>query len=257
MYYIIKTLIIFCVFPLPLCIGVMCVGLIFLWNAKKKKTGKIIVTSGVLLLMLFGFPFFPDLLLGNMEQQYVTFSKNKNHENQFSDIKYVVVLAGGHILDPGLPITSQFSYEGLVRLIEGIRLYGEMHGSKLILSGGRGRDPITDAGLMSELSIALGVDKNDIILESESMNTFDEARYIKPIVGDDNFLLVTSASHMFRSVVLFRELGMKPIPAPTGHLVKSYKNNISLIPKASNLLKCEALMYEYLGLFKEILSDKI
>jgi len=37
--------------------------------------------------------------------------------------------------------------------------------------------------------------------ESESKDTKDEARLIKEMVGDDKFVLVTSASHMPRSVM--------------------------------------------------------
>ena len=72
---------------------------------------------------------------------------------------------------------------------------------------------------MAEVAKALGVKQEDLILESESNDTINEARLIKSIVGNDTFILVTSASHMPRSMGMFKKLGMQPIPAPTGYSI--------------------------------------
>lgn len=251
MYPFIKTTVITYLFPLPLSLVVFLIGLIFLWILKKQKVGKIIMTIGFFLLLLLSLPFFPNLLLGHLEKQYVAFTMERNEKDEFPDIKYIVVLGGGHILDPRLPITSQFSYPGLVRLIEGMRLYKKIPGAKLILSGGAGISPLTDAELMSNLSSELGISKDDIILERVSKNTIDEVRFIKSIVKSERFLLVTSASHMVRSMALSKKLGMNPIPAPTGHLIKYDEKGFSIFPDTENLLNSDALIYEYLALVKE------
>lgn len=251
MYGFIKGLIAY-LLPVPLCVGVLLTGLIFLWGTKKQKTGKVITTLGLAILLLFSLPFSPNMCLRYLEHKHVSYIARAGKENNLSDIEYVVVLAGGHILDPKIPVTSQFCYEGLVRLIEGIRLYKKCPKAKLVLSGGIGdRTNVTDAILMADLSIELGVPKEDIILEQESMSTFDEARLIKPIVRNQRFILVTSASHMPRSMALFRKLGMNPVPAPTGHLVKQFGDSISVLPSVSNLKKSDTAFYEILGIIKE------
>jgi len=102
---------------------------------------------------------------------------------------------------------------------------------------------------MADLALLLGVNKENIILEDASKDTKDQAILIKGILGNDKFVLVTSASHMPRSMALFRKQGMDPIPAPTEHLVKERKN-ISpgmFFPGASNLRKVERAFHEYLG----------
>ena len=104
---------------------------------------------------------------------------------------------------------------------------------------------------MSNLALELGISKDDIILETASMSTFDEARFIKPIVRGERFLLVTSASHMVRAMALFKKFGMNPVPAPTGHLIKYDGKGFSIIPGTENLLNSDALIYEYLALVKE------
>ena len=111
--------------------------------------------------------------------------------------------------------------------------------------------------LIADLSRQFGVPKEDIILESESMSTFDEAKFIKPIVKTERFLLITSASHMRRSMALFRKLGMQPIAAPIGHLVKRIGDGISFLPGARNLLKSDTIIWETLAYIKERLLGRI
>ena len=100
------------------------------------------------------------------------------------------------------------------------------------------------------MALALGLDRSDLVLEEESKDTKDEARLVKHIVKKDRFILVTAASHMPRSMALFRKQGMNPIPAPTEHLVKK-RQKVSpglFFPGASNLRKVERAFHEYLGL---------
>lgn len=254
MYSFTKSMIISFLFPMPLCLELLSIGLIFLWVSKKEHLGKIIISIGFLLLLLFSSPIFSNLLLDHLEQHY---PKLTLKDNDLTDVKYIVVLASGHVLDPRLPITSQFTSAGLVRLTEGVRLHKWCQEAKLILSGGIGKDPVPDAELMADLSIALGVPKGDIILEAESMSTFDGAMFVRPIVKEEGFLLVTSASHMPRAMALFRKLGMNPVPAPTGHLVKHYGNKLSVMPSTSSLMKSDTMIRELLGLIKEKFMGRI
>lgn len=103
---------------------------------------------------------------------------------------------------------------------------------------------------MAEVAISIGVKKQDLVLEDVSKDTEEEAQLIQQVVGGDKFALVTSASHMRRSVALFKKLGMNPIPAPTDYLVKEAQkmNPKSFYPRAENLYKAERAFYEYLGL---------
>lgn len=99
------------------------------------------------------------------------------------DIKWVVVLGGGHISDPKIPITGQLSDASMARLVEGIRLHRELPKSKLILSGGSFFDRVSNAKVLSEVAMALGVKKKNILLEEISKDTEDQARLIQQIVS--------------------------------------------------------------------------
>jgi len=231
--------------PVSISLEVMLLGLFFLWFTRKQKAGKIIATIGVGLFALCSYGEFSNILLKSLEYKYPPVLNSTN----IADVRWVVVLGGGHTSDSALPMTSQINEGTLVRLVEGIRLHKMFPGSKLILSGGAVFDPVPNAKVMADVASILGVEERDIVLESESKDTKDEARLIKEMVGDDKFVLVTSASHMPRSMELFEKQGMKPIPAPTDYMVKE-RQGISpamFYPSATGIIKAERAFYEYLG----------
>jgi len=233
-------------YPLPLCVEILLLGLILLWFTRKQKTGKIFVSIGVILLVALSHSAVTDRLLGPLEYQYPPVKSLV----PVSDVKWVVVLGGGATSDTRLPATSQLSEGSLARLVEGIRLQRTVPGSMLILSGGGAFDSVPNARVMADVALAIGVKEEDIIPESLSRDTKDEARLIQKIVGGDRFILVTSASHMPRSIALFKRLGMEPIPAPTDHRVKEPQGLSPglVFPSADNLFKAKKAFHEYLGL---------
>ncbi|MCD6570078.1 MAG: envelope biogenesis factor ElyC [Deltaproteobacteria bacterium] len=241
-------------YPLPLCLGILILGLLLLWFSQRRRTGRFIALMGVVLLGLLSYSAISDVFLRPLEYKYpslmsVTSLKPLSHDVSVS-VKWIAVLGGGHISDPQVSITSQISEASLVRLVEAIRLYRQLSGSKLILSGGSGFAPVSDAKVMAKVACFLGVNQQDMVLEEESSDTKDQARFIKQTVGEGRFILVTSASHMPRAIALFEKQGMNPIPAPTGYLVRK-PQGISLksfCPSSSGLRKVEIAMHEYLGL---------
>ncbi|HEY4481425.1 MAG TPA: ElyC/SanA/YdcF family protein [Candidatus Brocadiaceae bacterium] len=238
-------------------------GLLLLLFTRKQKAGKIIITIGVILFTLLSYPALSNIFLRRLEYQYPplisTAASDFVPDEVVPQVRWIVVLGGGHISDPKIPVTSQLSDASLVRLIEAIRLHNQIPGSKLILSEGKVFDPVPGAETMAEVAKSMGVKQEDLILESESKHTIDEARIIKSIVGNDKFILVTSALHMPRSMGMFKKLGMQPIPAPTGYRMKE-KQGISpsgFFPSSEELRKAEGVIYEYLGLIWAKLRGQI
>jgi uncharacterized SAM-binding protein YcdF (DUF218 family) len=241
-------------FPVPLCLEIMLAGLFFLWFTRRtyggftrgQKLGRILVTLGVGLFAVLSYGSFPDMLLKPLEYSYPP----KPGIEEIRRAKWIVVLGGGHVSDPRVPITSQLSEDSMTRLVEGIRLQKMNPEAKLLLSGGRVFDPVPNAEIMARVALSIGVDRQNMVLETASRDTKDEARIIKEMVGNDPFLLVTSASHMPRSMALFKSLGMNPVPAPTGHIVKETQGAgpRRFFPSVGGLSKAEAAFYEYLGL---------
>ena len=213
------------------------------------------VCLGIVLLVLFSYTPFPDISLKSLEYRYAPLID----VSQFSDIKWVVVLGGGHHSDFKLPATSQLSESSLSRLVEGVRIHKLLPESCLVLSGGSVFDPVPEAKVMARAAEVMGIGGNKIILEQLSRNTADQARFIHEIVGDEKFILVTSASHMPRSMALFQKSGMRPIPAPTDYWVKKRQRTGPgvFFPSADSFRKMERVFYEYLGLGWARLSGQI
>ncbi len=252
--FILKKIISGVLFPLPLSLLLSFLGLYLLWFTTKQKAGKILISVGLVVLTLFSYRVLTDRLLRPLERKYDKFeiksSSAASKIEEESAIKFVVVLGGGHSSDPELPLISQIGRSALVRLIEGIRIYRKYPDAKLFLSGGGGSDPVSNAEVMARVAREIGVPERDIILETKSKDTKDEALFIKPIVGNEPFVLVTTASHIPRSMALFKKLGMNPIPAPVGHCVSEVHglNPYSLFPSTGNLGKAELAIHEYLGI---------
>ena len=79
-------------FPVPLCLELLLLGLILLWFTKKQKAGKIIVSVGVGLIILFSYGTVQDILLRSLENKYPSLINLQDVD----DLKWVVVLGGGH-----------------------------------------------------------------------------------------------------------------------------------------------------------------
>ena len=252
--FILKKIISGFLYPLPISLLLSFLGLYLLWFTTKQKAGKILVSVGLVILTLFSYRVVADRLLRPLERQYDTFEITSSSAvpktGDESAIKFVVVLGGGHTSDPELPLLSQINTSPLVRLIEGIRTYRKFPGAKLLLSGGGAFDPVSEAEVMARVARKMGVPESDIILESKSKDTRDEALFIKSMVGNEPFVLVTTASHIPRSMALFKKLGMDPIPSPVGHRVKDRQRPIgfSFFPSTGNLDKSDMAIHEYLGL---------
>ncbi|OGP70944.1 MAG: hypothetical protein A2Y80_04070 [Deltaproteobacteria bacterium RBG_13_58_19] len=241
-------------YPVSLCLEVLVLGLIFLWFGKRQRWGKTLVSLGTLLLALFSYHPVAAIFLGPLEQQYPSITdatlQEFLRENRLAPRKWIVVLGGGGTSDPRVSPITRLSEASRVRLLEAVRLYREMPGSKLILSGGQVFDPVPEAEIMARVARILGVPPADLVLETLSRDTGDEARLIKTMVGSDPLVLVTSAAHMPRAVFLFAGQGLKPLPYPVGHQVKKRPgfNREILFPGAGGLAKTEAAFHEYLGL---------
>ena len=165
-------------------------------------------------------------------------------------------MGSGHKTNENLSITSQLGSTAVVRLNEGIRIYKKLDNAKLIVSGYKGFDKNYHSFMSKKLLLDLGVKKENIIKMDKPKDTRQEAIEAKKIIGTNPFILVTSASHMKRSMLLFEKLGLKPIAASTYHLAKEEKN-FSSIFSSENLYKVKVAFHEYLGLIWAYLKGYI
>jgi uncharacterized SAM-binding protein YcdF (DUF218 family) len=201
----------FCLSPVGLLTILLVVGLMMTAYRKTAKSGRRLVWAGVWVFLLFLLTPLAEVLTANLERPFPPVE----HVDGNAGIRHVVVLSSYGEDRPGVPVTSALWPDTLSRVVEGIRLYRQLPGAKLIMSGGvlrTGDRPIST--LMGDFAIALGVPREDVSAERISLTTYENLREVQKIVGDKPFVLVTSASHLWRSVAVARKLGMRPVPAP-------------------------------------------
>lgn len=217
-------------------------GLLF---TRRQRAGKTFLFLGLFILLIFSLPPVSQRLIGSLESHYNPLSHAAVAQ---SNIRWIVVLGGGH--NSRRPTGVQLSSSSLARLTEGIRIYRARPGMKLILSGGAVFDPMPNAVAMRNTARLFGIGEADMLLESESMDTEDEARLLAPVLKKEPFFLVTSAVHMPRSVALFRKQGTNPLPAPTDYAFQSSNPPLMLriLPNVNAFQQSERALREYMGI---------
>ncbi len=240
-------------FPIPVCLEVLTLGFLLLCFTRKQKTGKALVGLAGVLLFLFSSHFFSIKLLEPLEERYPSpfISLGAPVPDGVKQAKFVVVLGSQIKPDAQRPVEVDLGGDAITRLVEAVRVSEMLRCCKLVLSGIPAADgfPATSQ-IMGQIAEELGVSRQDIILETHSSDTEEEAQLIAPIVGQAPFILVTEASHMPRAMALFRKQGTHPIADPTDFHTSPDESMgpLELIPNAGDLHGSERAVYEYLGL---------
>ncbi len=228
--------------PLPIALILVCVSLFFLYKKVYFKS-KVFLFLSLFWLFLFSYSPIANRLLSPLESSYKALKT-------IPEVKYIVVLGSGHRTNEELSITSQLNTTAINRFLEGYRLYKNLPNSKLVFSGYEGKDITPHAIMQEKLALELKIDKENIITISKPKDTKEEALAIKELLKDEKFILVTSASHMKRTMFIFKNLNLNAIPAVTNHLVKDNGEFLSR-PSAFNLYKSEVAFHEYIGILWE------
>lgn len=231
--------------PLSVIMLLLVVGTVLLWFGRAHRTARMLVTSGLaaLLAMSYGFPF--ERISAALEQGYPALHDARD----VAGTRWVVVLGGGMRPDETLPLSSRLGEDMLYRLNEGIRLHRAIPGSRLIICGG----PLLGSGSAAqaayELARALGLSPESMEVEENARDTIEEAQRIRARIGNEPFILVTSALHMTRAMAIFQRAGTRPIAAPTQHRVSRGAGTHPgrFFPSAEKLALANAVGYELLG----------
>jgi uncharacterized SAM-binding protein YcdF (DUF218 family) len=240
--------------PCSLLLAVMALGLILLFFTKRQRTAKGLLTAGLALLALMSIGPVARALVRPLEATHQPLLAEATQAvSTLPDgspaPRWVVVLGGGKSEGRSLAPIHQLSEASLVRLTEGIRLQRLLPESKLVLSGGGERGETTESETLAAAGVSLGAPQDRMVLESESRDTIDEVRALRTLLGEDRFVLVTSATHLPRAMAMFKKAGMNPIPAPTDFMaIGAHSDMLGLFPHARAGQTIELALHEHLGL---------
>lgn len=171
--------------------------------------------------------------------------------------KYDVAILLGGMSDYIPDLNRVQFYEGADRFLQTISLYKKGYIKKIIFTGGSGSlaHPERREGVyLKSYFIMCGIPEEDILVESWSKNTHQNALFTKHIVDschiEGKFLLVTSAFHMRRSLGCFKKAGFTDIdPYSTAFMAspKCELNYDRLLPLVLVLDSWTILIHEVIG----------
>lgn len=220
-------------------------GLAF-WRRWRRLAGTCAALAA-LLLVLAGSGVLPRLLLQQLQAPYA-----QRSALTWAPHNAIVLLTGGSIRVPHDDVEPGISAYG--RIAEAAVLYHACHQAgvdcELLVSGG---DP-EHRGTALAVSYArvlrgLGVPDEDLILESRSNNTWQNAQFSRPLLAKldaPKMWLVSSAWHLRRSVLYFDHFGIGATPVRADYL----HAELDPWPSAQNLMLTDVALHEYLGVLR-------
>ncbi|CAM3970590.1 DUF218 domain-containing protein [Bordetella tumbae] len=161
----------------------------------------------------------------------------------------IVLLGAGTERVAGRVEPGVFSYP---RIVVAAERYNDCKKSsaycKVLISGGdAARTGSSEASVYRDVFVHLGIDPADVLLESESMNTWQNAQFSSALLQRehaDHVVLVSSAAHMRRSELYFAHFGVSVTPARADYLHAIR----SVLPLSYNFTLADVALHEYLGI---------
>jgi uncharacterized SAM-binding protein YcdF (DUF218 family) len=179
-----------------------------------------------------------------------------------NDFDVIAVLGGAIELrtkaDEGYPQLSAYAE----RLTEGLSLSQQFPDRKVVFLGGAGASEHPDLNEAAQVKVLiqkLNIPSQNIVFEGNSRNTVQNSEGLKSVGYKEGsrVLLVTSAFHMPRSVMIFEGQGFKIIPYPVGFMED---DQLSLWPDL-NLLgkftKLNIVVKEFIGMMAFAIQKKV
>ena len=191
-----------------------------------------------------------NLLVYSLECQYQPPSLEVLEE-----MDIMVVLGGGVMSSGGFRKSPEASGATYSRVFNGVKIFRQSGTKVLVLSGAGGhRDGETNADVMKDVAIALGISENKFITEGKSRNTMEHAIELAKLFPPEERMrigIVTSALHMERAVLAFYKKFPQNsiIPIPVGYIYLPPDWSIdSFIPSAGAFSTSSYVIHEWIGM---------
>ena len=245
MFFILSKILVFIITPLIWII----ILLLFSFFSKNEIRKRKCLKWALVLTLFFTNSFIFDQFVRAWEVPATKFSELKNYN-------VGIVLGGMSVNDESMD-RVQF-YRGVDRLIQAIDLYKRGYIKKIIFTGGSGRllhPEMKEGELVKPYILKMGVSPEDLYIENESQNTRENAVFTKKLIDKEkikgNFLLITSAFHMRRSLGCFKKAGIDTDPYSTDRYGGSPKFEFDylFIPNISSINDWTGFIHEMIGYF--------
>jgi uncharacterized SAM-binding protein YcdF (DUF218 family) len=209
-----------------------------IWQRSRRASWPLLAIAGCVTL-LFSSGMTAAALMSPLEYGYPTL----HDPGTFPQARHIVVLTGWATNDADMPLTGRMGSSAAYRVLLALELFEERPDCDIIVSGSS-----KTANIMGEALRKLGVPAQKLRLETQSNDTGASAAHLLPLVGRDEFFLVTSAGHLPRAIEAMRRLSLSPIAAPTDHKMPKDWRRADWIPAPGSLEVSDLAVHEYLGI---------
>jgi uncharacterized SAM-binding protein YcdF (DUF218 family) len=211
MYFILSKVLLFLLFPI-LWFFALAIVAMFTKNAKRKKR---LLVASLILLYVFSNSFLFDRVAHAWDYD--------RYPDKNTDAYSCAIILGGF----SSYIGGKGSFnENADRFIQAMKLQVTGKAKYLLISGGNGN---LDAGTFKEAEWVKGQLKelkfpdSVVLIENNSRNTIENAVFSKKVLLGSHlrppYLLVTSAFHMRRSMMIFKKQGIDVVAYPCNYIV--------------------------------------
>ncbi len=245
MFFILSKILAFIIAPYTWFFAGLLILLKKMWNTPLKKW----ILSLTVLMYVFSNSFLVDELVRAWEYE--------DDGIYLKDTRYdlAIVLGGMGRVDERQQ-RFDFTCSG-DRLFQTLGLYYKKRVGKILISGGSGsinhpneREAIYIKNYLKTISVP----DSNIIIESNSKNTYENAIFTKQVLDSLHFkgtiLLVTSSFHMRRSLAIFKKAGYKNItPYITNKFTgdRKFEFDYCFIPNAEAVTTFNMILHEIIG----------
>lgn len=213
------------------------------------KVGWWLTLFGLVLLLAASIEPTESLLLYSLEHRYAVPAPET-----LATLDLVVVLGGGMYPTGGLRRYPDLGRESYPRFNRGVQYFKQSGVAKIAFCGGPPRPGAeSEAEVMRAMAVALGVSEDRTVAEVASHNTMENAvnlAAILPKAQGRRIGLVTSATHMMRSVAVFERVFPQDtiVPIPVGFTYYPADSIAeTLTPMVSHLDRVTIALHEWIG----------
>lgn len=231
----------------------LALGVLFLW-IKREILGRYILGFLLFTVLVIGFTPLEEWTLGPLEKRY-------QPNPSLTNVDGIIVLAASE-----QPLLSGIWDQVILgdeseRIMNFMMLARRFPEAQLVFTGGTSSlldQELKGADIARRLFLEQGLDVANIVFERDSRTTYESVVFSEQLINpqpSQDWVLVTSASHMVRSVNVFCKVGWSVIPYPVDFETHRDKVRIHWDLEESLRLLSKGL-HEWLGIAAYRLSGR-
>ncbi|MFC3094635.1 YdcF family protein [Alteromonas sediminis] len=212
-----------------------------------RRKARVFYITAICWLLVFSQPYISDLLIYPLE--HGALSAEPYVQDKSAD--FILPLACFYQTNGKSPSISRWSECSLKRQLMADHL-ARQYGATLLLTGGNflKDENVNYSQEAASLHRTFGFSESQLHIIGQGSSTREELQSITQIVGKNNIIIVTSATHAYRVAALSAELGMHADVVSVNFHSSGELSPYIAMPSIHSLEKTRHALYEYFAILK-------